>query len=262
MAKIVFLSKEQVNANIGNGKNLGLSPVQCDSLSANFKNKVSEYHKNLNTVNVVESVNEAASVSSPGSITNPEEVIAPPVEPNVMPEAQNVIEESPVISNPVSLESAGSDLDSDVIQPFAPDAPAIDSVLNMGNPVPQDISTESVMDPVVPPAPVESSIMEPEISKEVVAQPEIVSAVQETDFDLMKQEIEKATEDYKKNVLQIMEVYEKKINETIRQANEYKEKAQEHLKNAQAAEQIAEIARQNSQKVQDIQNSIELEKIA
>ena len=54
----------------------------------------------------------------------------------------------------------------------------------------------------------------------------------------------------------------KKITETINEANSLKEQASDHLKNAQAKEQIANMAYQNSVEMSNQAPSLELQKIA
>ena len=54
----------------------------------------------------------------------------------------------------------------------------------------------------------------------------------------------------------------KKIVDTIKEANSLKEQANDHLKNAQAAEQIATMAYQNSVGVTSSTPSLELQKVA
>ena len=148
--------------------------------------------------------------------------------------SENVVKEvAPQVDSftPPTMEEQ---INKDVIMPFASDAPAIENVIN------------------------ETQPQEPVVSDG----PEIVSENKETDFDKMQKEIELATIEYQEKINNIVNMYKKKITETINEANILKQQANDHLKNAQAAEQIATMAYQNSMGASEQAPSLGLQKIA
>ena len=234
---IEYVNNDNLQADIGPGRSLGLTVAQTDPLTANFKNFVS----------TVAPVKEEAVVETvaPTDVNNVESkpVIEAPANPQpkvsvvltnpVVNPANEISEVAPTVNQPVD----------DIITPFASDAPAIETVINP--------------EPVI-----ENPVVEPAIEPPVVSGPEIVEEVKENDFDKMQQEIETATREYQEKIKSIVDAYKKKITETINEANSLKEQASDHLKNAQAKEQIANMAYQNSVEMSNQAPSLELQKIA
>ena len=234
---IEYVSNDNLQADIGPGRSLGLTVAQTDPLTANFKNFVSTVAP-VKEEAVVETVapTDVNNVESKPVIeapVNPQpEVSVVPTNPVVEP-VNEISEVAPIVNQPVD----------DVITPFASDAPAIETVIN-------------------PEPAIENPVVEPAIEPPVVSGPEIVEEVKENDFDKMQQEIETATREYQEKIKSIVDAYKKKITETINEANSLKEQASDHLKNAQAKEQIANMAYQNSVEMSNQAPSLELQKIA
>ncbi len=225
---INYISAENVKADIGPGRSLGLTVAQTDPLIANFKNLVKDSIP-AKEETLVEPVSE---VSMPVVDT-----LAPEVTNPVVTDTPVVTEEAPpVFSFPESITN--NEPQEEVITPFASNAPAIESVIN-------------------PPPVIESPVV-----NEVTSGPEIIPVEKENDFDKMQQEIAAATKEYQEKVEKIIDTYKKKIVDTIKEANSLKEQANDHLKNAQAAEQIATMAYQNSVGVTSSTPSLELQKVA
>ncbi len=121
------------------------------------------------------------------------------------------------------------------------------AVNTTGNDVFSPFANSTPLDAVVGDTPVSVS---PAVTKEtnvLSGGPSIVSEPVLTDFDEMQKKISEATKEYEAKVAAIVESYKKKINDTISLANDMKDKAHEHMENAKAAEQIANIAFENSQ---------------
>ena len=245
---IEYVSNDNLQADIGPGRSLGLTVAQTDPLTANFKNFVSTAVPNQEET-LVETVTPTVqpvinNVESNPAIApaNPQpEVSVVPTNPVVNP-----VSDIPVV-NPVNeiseVAPAINQPTDDVITPFASDAPAIETVIN-------------------PEPAIETPVVEPASEPPVVGGPEIVEEVKENDFDKMQQEIEAATREYQEKIKSIVDAYKKKITETINEANSLKEQASDHLKNAQAKEQIANMAYQNSVEMSNQAPSLELQKIA
>ena len=248
---INYISDDNLKADIGSGRSLGLTVAQTDPLAANFKtialasanNEVSE------TLNIppnnpspaVETVN-----ATPNVVVNETPVVNDPVGPAVTLPSNNINEVSQVAP-------AIEPVNEDVITPFANDVP-IESVIS------QEPVVENVAPAVEAPAPTiepAAPAIEPVVS--TMPGPEIIPEPKDSDFDKMQQEIEAATREYQEKIKSIVDAYKKKITETINEANNLKEQATDHLKNAQAREQIANMAYQNSM---ELNNAPSLQKIA
>lgn len=136
-------------------------------------------------------------------------------------------------------------------------------------PVPEPVSTSfvapvvpevnSASDPVVVPnivspvTPEPAPVMEEPVNNNV----EIVSNNdKKTDYDALMEEIASLNQRYQTELNAILEKYQAKMNAYETQINDLKGKAEEHLKNAQAAETIATIAHQNAQSVQSENHGI------
>lgn len=227
-----YVDLDNVQADIGPGRSLGLTVAQIDPLTANFKTFVSKV-----LTPPVEPTKEV--VNEPVKEEVLTESLAPATEINSAPAPDTiepVVNETPVVDSPPVIDTPAIEppvaiANEEVITPFASDAPAIESVIN--------------------PAPV---------SEPVNVGPEIIETNKESDFDKMQQEIDLATKEYQDKIKSIIDAYKKKIATTIDEANSLKEQATESLKNAEAREQIATMAYQNS--INNQAPSLELQKIA
>ena len=86
---------------------------------------------------------------------------------------------------------------------------------------------------------------------------EIVSnEPKKTDYDNLMDEIAALNTKYQNDLQAILHKYQEKMNTFETEINDLKGKAEEHLKNAQAAETIATIAHQNAQNVTSNDNGI------
>ena len=146
------------------------------------------------------------------------------------------------------------------IEPVMPTSEVAPSPIPVIEPAPEPASVPFVA-PVVPePTPVSEPVVVPIVSP-VTSEPtkvvtettnnnvEIVSNNKKTDYDTLMEEIASLNQKYQTELNAILEKYQTKINAYETQINDLKGKAEEHLKNAQAAETIATIAHQNAQNV-------------
>ncbi len=214
MRSIICLKNDHLNTGLGERK-LALSPVQTDFFFHNSRSKETEYVNSLNSI-----VANNAEVSSEVVPNNP----LPPVSPVGNPQP-------PVTPGPPVVNNAQPNN-----KPAGPVFNFSDEPANM------NIALNET-----PANPIQNPNIEPQVIPIPNAGPQIITNNQKTDFDVMQEEISKATEEYQNKITSIIEAYKAKINETLKQAEQYKEQASEHLKNAQAAEQIAHMAYENSQ---------------
>lgn len=147
-----------------------------------------------------------------------------------------------------------------VTEPVMPTSEVSPSPIPVIEPVPEPASVPFVA-PVVPePTTVSEPVVVP-IASPVTSEPtkvvtettnnnvEIVSNNKKTDYDTLMEEIASLNQKYQTELNAILEKYQTKINAYETQINDLKGQAEEHLKNAQAAETIATIAHQNAQNV-------------
>lgn len=147
-----------------------------------------------------------------------------------------------------------------VTEPVMPTSEVSPSPIPVIEPVPEPASVPFVA-PVVPePTTVSEPVVVP-IDSPVTSEPtkvvtetannnvEIVSNNKKTDYDTLMEEIASLNQKYQTELNAILEKYQTKINAYETQINDLKGQAEEHLKNAQAAETIATIAHQNAQNV-------------
>lgn len=147
-----------------------------------------------------------------------------------------------------------------VTEPVMPTSEVAPSPIPVIEPAPEPASVPFVA-PVVPePTPVSEPVVVP-IASPVTSEPtkvvtentnnnvEIVSNNKKTDYDTLMEEIASLNQKYQTELNAILEKYQTKINAYETQINDLKGQAEEHLKNAQAAETIATIAHQNAQNV-------------
>lgn len=233
-----YLSEENLKADIGPGRSLGLTIAQTDPLAANFKNLVSNTVPKESEPVKNETLDPVTPVVPNNDLPSVEETPTLDIN-NSQPVEQNpIVDNNPVFSFPESITNPPveetptpvvQNSQEEVIAPFASDAPAIETVINQ-QPVIESPNVDTISD--VP-----------------TNGPEIIQTTKETDFDKMQQEIDLATEEYHEKIKSIIDAYKKKITETINEANILKEQATDHLKNAEAREQIATMAYQNSMSI-------------
>lgn len=273
MAQIISLedykNKKTLQAAVGEGRNLALNPEQTAKLQSNAKEKVVNFQSQIQVVAETPAVpvqepiiEEAPVMAEPAVMTSTEqEEIIPPVTEDVM--TAPVVEDTPLEASPVISES--------VMEPVIP--LATDPVIPMS--IEENVISEPIMDevPVFPSEPVvmdlpiieENVVVTPEteeISVAPVSQVEIVPTSQETsEYDALIITIETINQEYNQKIMDLnterankikeaIENSKKKIMDEQAQIIDLKNRAEEHLKNAQAAEQIANIAHQNAQNIQ------------
>lgn len=280
---------ETLPAAVGDGRTLGLNPTQFDTLKKNASAQIVAFSSKSQEQAPVESIaSQPESVQAPvtpavpetpvvaedtvTSSVEPNEVMAGPTE-NTITEVASPVEPAPVIPEPVTVESpAVSPVIPDVTPvPVTSEIPAVDTTApvmpdvapNVGaseNPTSEVVQTTQT--PLVTPV-----IPEPVIQEEPPAplpgQVEIVSSNPDnTDYDKLMTQIENINANYDKQIAElnqkraaeIMEALESNKNKIIDYEAKIKDlqgRAEEHLKNAQAAETIATIAQANAQKTQD-----------
>lgn len=147
------------------------------------------------------------------------------------------------VTEPVMPTSEVSPSPIPVIEPAAEPAsvPFVAPVV----PEPTTVS-EPVVVPIASPVTSEPTKVVTETTNNNV---EIVSNNKKTDYDTLMEEIASLNQKYQTELNAILEKYQTKINAYETQINDLKGQAEEHLKNAQAAETIATIAHQNAQNV-------------
>ena len=221
---------------------------------------------------------------TPVAPVTPEAPVMPEIAPNVgvtgptentITEVVQPVEPTPVIPEPVAVEPQ-------VVTPVIPDVtpvsvtseiPAVDTTAPVMSDVAPSVGVAEVQENAAPevvspvePTPVTPVIPEPVIQEEAPAplpgQVEIVSNNPDnTDYDKLMTQIADINANYDK---QIAELNQKRTEEIKQALEENKNKivdyeakikdlqgrAEEHLKNAQAAETIATIAQANAQKTQ------------
>ncbi len=261
MAKIIIFNEKRVNASLGQGRSLGLTSAQKDPLEMNFKNMVLLHQP----------VAEPEPVL-PENLEEPTKVVSDKV---VLPENSIPVMD---VMNGITTDTQDSQTDQneEVIAPFTADVPTIESVINPSlenNEVPTEANVIEKAAPQV------VQVIEPSVENTVSdnlqygSGVEIVPEEKETDFDKMHKELDELEKkrsekmaaidkEYQEAKEAIFEEYKKKIAEMMNEVANLKERAKEHLKNAQAAEQIATLAQQNSENIQTNAPSLELAKSA
>ena len=277
---------ETLPAAVGDGRTLGLNPTQFDTLKKNASTQIVEFGSKAQepaSQTPVESITPEPEVVqapvTPVAPVTPEAPVMPDIAPNVgvtgptentITEVVQPVEPTPVIPEPVAVEPQ-------VVTPVIPDVtpvsvtseiPAVDTTAPVMSDVAPSVGVAEVQENAAPEvvSPVEPVIPEPVIQEEAPAplpgQVEIVSNNPDnTDYDKLMTQIADINANYDK---QIAELNQKRTEEIKQALEENKNKivdyeakikdlqgrAEEHLKNAQAAETIATIAQANAQKTQ------------
>ena len=229
MTQLQYIKSEEIQATIEGGRSLALNPTQVSGLKENFKNKV---------VQVNDISKQPNNISAP-AVTIPEQ----PVIENPAPAVS--IPEQPVVENPTPVV--------DFTNPTMPNEEP--PIIDLGVPFDSGISMEQPKQEV----PVENNINSTNNNLEITPQIEIIPSEKKhnTAYDVLAQEINRINEQYDQQIAQINEKRKEEINGVIEAARQgildLQEQASEHLKNAQAAEQIAHIAFNNAQSSQNNQ---------
>lgn len=258
---VAFSSKEAVNSQsiseVSANENISAEPVAP---------AISEMPAVENTTPVVENVVSPVEPVVPdvaSEVVNPQPIVDPQPVVNPVPEVVPVVENGPV-QNPVTVDPVIPSVENNI--PVAPESPVVEDVPVVDTTAP--VIESPVSAPVVD-TPVTTTIPEPVIPEvaptPVPGQVEIVSSTPEnTDYDALMNQIEEINVNYDK---QIAELNKKRTEEIHKALEDNKEKiaqyesnikdlqgrAEEHLKNAQAAETIATIAQANAQNIDQIQ---------
>lgn len=152
---------------------------------------------------------------------------------NVVPDFNTIKPEIPVVP-PVSEPQA----------PVVPVVPPVTEPAQEPTIIP-NVPAQVIKEPV--PTPVEN----PSTNVEIVS-----NEPKKTDYDNLMDEIAALNTKYQNDLQAILHKYQEKMNTFETEINDLKGKAEEHLKNAQAAETIATIAHQNAQNVTSSDNGI------
>ena len=252
MTQLEYIRNDNLKASIEGGRSLALNSTQVAGLKDNFKQKVppetvvqTQMAPNM-VPDMVGTSEPAPAVSIPGQPAAPEAI--PAVSIPGQPAAPEAI---PAVSIPG--------------QPAAPEAiPAVSipGQAPMGSEEPI-VNLEIPFDPGIPieqPSENPSNDSKPVIDISTMtddssqkSQVEIIpnGKNRNTAYDLLTQEIKRINDQYDQQIAQINEKRQVEIAGVIEAAKQgildLQEQASEHLKNAQAAEQIAHIAFNNAQ---------------
>ena len=259
MTQLQYIKSEEIQATIEGGRSLALNPTQVSGLKENFKNKVvqvNDISKQPNNISapavtipeqpVIENPAPAVSIPEQPVVENPTPAISIPEQPVIENPAPAIsIPEQPVIENPAPVVN--------FTNPALPNEEP--PIIDLGVPFDSGISMEQPKQEV----PVENNINSTNNNSEITPQIEIIPSEKKhnTAYDVLAQEINRINEQYDQQIAQINEKRKEEINGVIEAARQgildLQEQASEHLKNAQAAEQIAHIAFNNAQSSQNNQ---------
>ncbi len=277
MAQIIHLKNTKLQAAVGDGRSLALNPDQTTKLTEDTKMKIIEFQNRIQKNTVPSNAEKIPDVveSSPVSDVSPVQTVMGDIPvSNVVPEA---VVEPAAVNIPVENETAEPSFVAPEM-PVQPDLPVVEPVVSSEN-IPEVPVTDmpniainsipAINTPVVEeianviPSVVDISMStSPVIEASPVNQVEIVSEKsQNTVYDNLLNEISSINEEYDQKIkdinvertLKIREIFEKNkqgLMDMETQIIDFKNRAEEHLKNAQAAEQIATIAHQNAQNIQ------------
>lgn len=230
------------------GKDLALNPAQISGLSNSYQAKIMEFQKS----------NQPISEVPPIATENI-------IEPTIANE-----EITPVVENVSPEEPFNTPVDVPQVPVVDVNIPVAESVVSDGNVAPNEriddppvVTNIPSIEPIISNNEVVTSVADiadlqtPEVGQVEIVPNEGVSS----DYDMLIDKIMSINEKYDKQVadinfkrnneiLSILDENKQKLTETEAQIADLKNRAEEHLKNAQAAEQIATIAHQNAQNVQ------------
>ena len=264
MTQLEYIRNDNLKANIEGGRSLALNSTQVAGLKDNFKQKVPPEGvaptKAPDMIETPELIVESPDAQSQQPIAQePTPVVNAPQQP-IAPEPAPVVTapQQPIAPEPVPAVNAPQ-------QPVAQEpAPAVtvpeqsptnseEPVINLGIPfdsgIPMEQPTANTMNDDKPV--IDLSTMTNNNTQE--SQVEIIpnGKNHNTAYDLLTQEIKRINDQYNQQIAQINEKRQVEIAGVIEAAKQgildLQEQASEHLKNAQAAEQIAHIAFNNAQ---------------
>lgn len=254
MTQLQYIKNDTVSASLA-GRSLALNATQVSGLKENFKSKI-----------VIPSTPPITS-SDTKTETAPsvDNVIPAPVNQSVEipgPEVPN-IDIAPVTNEVISPETTQEQPSSVTNQISEADAPVIDLGIpfDQGNQIEENKSEEPQTVDVTPiiEIPNEGPVVT-ESPEPVQTQPEIEIVPNEsskkTEYDELLGRIKTINEEYNKKIADLNAERTQKIEEAMLEAKAgietLQDKAAEHLKNAQAAEQIAHIAYENAQQIPNV----------
>ncbi|MBR1818350.1 MAG: hypothetical protein IJ772_05815 [Bacilli bacterium] len=258
MTQLQYIKSEEIQATIEGGRSLALNPTQVSGLKENFKNKVMK--ANVIATQADNISNSVLNTPEQPVVENPAPAISIPEQPVIENPAPAIsIPEQPVIENPAPAISIpeqpiveNTDIAVNFTNPAMPNEEP--PIIDLGVPFDSGISTEQPEQEV----PIENN-NSANNNLEITPQIEIIPSEKKhnTAYDVLAQEINRINEQYDQQIVQINEKRKEEINGVIEAARQgildLQEQASEHLKNAQAAEQIAHIAFNNAQSSQNNQ---------
>lgn len=214
---------DNVTSSLNDGRSLAIDPIRVGNLKTNFKEKIDQIKVEEE---VPQAVVEEKNIENDVPVVDANNTVneMPPVEDTIVnnEDVANVSNEENIIPNIV--EEPISNIDSDVVNPFP------DVIVNNGLE--------------------ESTNIEPVIDNKVEEQKVITNV---NPYQTLSEEIDAIEKRYNADLESLNQKRIQDINDAIKRSEEaivnLKEKASEHLKNAQAAEQIATIAYNNAQNI-------------
>ena len=243
MTQLQYIKSEEIQATIEGGRSLALNPTQVSGLKENFKNKVVQVNDISKQPNNISA--PAVTIPEQPVIENPAPAVSIPEQPVIEnPAPAMSIPEQPVVENPAPVV--------DFTNPAMPNEEP--PIIDLGVPFDSGISMEQPKQEVS----IENN-NSANNNLEITPQIEIIPSEKKhnTAYDVLAQEINRINEQYDQQIAQINEKRKEEINGVIEAARQgildLQEQASEHLKNAQAAEQIAHIAFNNAQSSQNNQ---------
>lgn len=263
--KIIILTEENLKCAMGGGRFLQVKDVQRNSARENTVISFEAYKQKMQTATVSKEPVNTQEVVPSGSVEIPQEEIAPSISEVPVMESTPVQEVAEVVPTPEPVVETPV---QEVSMPEVPVQP--EPGINMVSPVEEPVmeSTPVVEEPTIPEVPVMNVSPVQEVA-EVVPAPEPVvetpvqgvEIVSQTtpvsEYDALTEELAKIDAECNQKIIdinverenrkqEVMNQYKQKIEEEKAQIIDLKTRAEEHLKNAQAAEQIATIAHQNA----------------
>ena len=272
MTQLQSINVETGNTTLESGRSLALNLTQVNGLKENFKSKIvpstpaniinEQPVQELIQNDVISSSNDSnIGIEAPNSAN-----IEPPTisEPPVMNNANTVVPEINIVPNEVSAPPIPVENPSqEIIETPAEEKNENMPVIDLGIPFDQgnqeqttttsDSSNSIPNIDITPPVEVQA-VNQPVISTE--PQIEIVSSNnnRKTEYDALAEEIAKINEEFDNKIIELNTQRKNAIDNALTRSKEHlleiQDKATEHLKNAQAAEQIANIAYEKAQTLQ------------
>ncbi len=251
MATIISLTDYQttkeLKAAVGFGRNLALNNDQTTKLKENPKAKVIELQNKMQAAK--EPMIEATQPLET-------ETIEAVIEPTINIEETPVVDQTAAAVEIPNINEEQTVIKEEPQEEMTPEEPVI----------PPAIEIEPV---IVPTTEEEANVIEEPIIENTVLEPSIEIVEDKSknqEFEQIISEISQINEEYDKKIIEINKERAAKINEAMEknknkiieqqeQILDLKNRAEEHLKNAQAAEQIATIAHQNAQNIAQSENN-------